>query len=179
MSESGKAETGAPRGDRRGRLNATASANPSRSAGPEVVRAGAADVPAVAPLFNAYREFYGQAPGLDACAAFLEARLERRDSIVLLALVGEQPAGFVQLYPSFSSVRLARTFILNDLFVAEQWRSRGVGSALMESARAFARSEAACLLTLSTGRDNRAAQTLYLRQGWVEDEEFLTYSLIP
>jgi hypothetical protein len=53
-----------------------------------VKRAGPADVDAVAPLFDAYRQFYGQRSDLAAARAFLEERLRREESVIFFAVDG-------------------------------------------------------------------------------------------
>lgn len=84
-----------------------------------------ADLEALAPLFDGYRQFYGQPSDISAAHAFLRARFEHGESFVFIALDGDTPVGFTQLYPSFSSVSLARIFVLNDLFVHECARRKG------------------------------------------------------
>ena len=128
----------------------------------EVRRATPEDVPAVAPLFDAYRVFYGQEPDPELAGRFLRERLERAESVVFLALDGEagRVTGFTQLYPLFSSVAARRKWLLNDLFVAPEARVRGVGGALLETARRFAAETGAKGLELATAPDNIAAQRL-------------------
>ena len=133
-------------------------------------RAGLPDLDAVAPLFDAYRSFYGQPADLDRARDFLRDRLERDESVVLLAEVDGRPAGFTQLYRMFSSVRTARTWILNDLFVAGHARRRGVARALLDAAARFAREDGAAGLSLATMRDNAPARALYRAAGWGEEE---------
>jgi GNAT superfamily N-acetyltransferase len=130
-------------------------------------RATCADVDMLAPLFDAYRVFYAQPRDPKAAAAFLDARLRGAESVVWLAEDGEGSAsGFVQLYPLFSSVRLARVWVLNDLFVAAHARRSGVARALLTGAEAFARDDGALRLELETAPDNAAAQALYRDAGW-------------
>lgn len=50
----------------------------------------------------------------------------------------EVAQGFTQLYPSYSSVSMQGTFILNDLFVHLNFRDKGIGEALMNHAKEFA-----------------------------------------
>ena len=132
-------------------------------------RATLADLPALAPLFDAYRRFYGQPGDVPRAEGFLRERLQHGDSVVLLAERAGAAAGFTQLYPMFSSVRTARLWILNDLFVAEHARRAGVARALLDAAAAFARGEGACGLMLETSRDNAPARALYRAAGWNED----------
>jgi ribosomal protein S18 acetylase RimI-like enzyme len=142
-----------------------------------VRRAAAADVDALAPLFDRYRQFYHQAPDLAGARAFLKERLEGGESIVFIAEKPREALGFTQLYPSFSSVSMARIFVLNDLFVAEQARRQGVGEKLLQAAVQHARDAGAARLTLSTAVDNQPAQALYERTGWRRDNRFYVYNL--
>jgi len=132
-------------------------------------RATLADLDAVAPLFDAYRGFYGQPSDLPRALAWLEERMRGDESVVLLAERDGDVAGFVQLYPMYSSVRTTRTWILNDLFVAEHARRSGAARALLDAATAFAREQGAASISLETTRDNAAARALYRSAGWDED----------
>jgi len=139
-------------------------------------QADLSDVDALAPLFDAYRQFYRRASDLHGAREFLRARLAHGESTVFIALEADVATGFAQLYPSFSSASLARIFILNDLFVDPGYRKRGTGSQLIAAAVEFARSQGASRLTLSTAVDNETAQALYRAAGWKRDEEFAVYN---
>jgi ribosomal protein S18 acetylase RimI-like enzyme len=143
----------------------------------EIVQATPADVGAVAPLFDAYRQFYNRPTNEEAARRFLFARLSKGESVLFVALRGQDAVGFVHLYPVFSSVNLARQWILNDLYVTPGVREQGVGLALAERARQFAESTQADGLTLETAADNQVAQRLYERLGWKRDEQFYRYFL--
>lgn len=142
-----------------------------------VVRADAFSLDRLVSLFDGYRQFYGQASDPEGARAFLAERLNRGESVVFLALDGETPLGFTQLYPSFTSVGMRRIWILNDLFVAPAGRRRGVGQALLARARQHGVETGAARLTLSTATDNGTAQALYEAQGWQRDDRFHTYNL--
>ena len=145
----------------------------------EVRRASSADLPAMAELFDGYRQFYGQAPDRGLAESFLRDRFANDDSVVFLASDSRsgESLGFVQLYSSFSSVAAQRIWILNDLFVAPTARSAGVGRALLEAAREHAVETGAKRITLSSAVTNRKAQQLYESHGYTKDDEFLTYHL--
>jgi ribosomal protein S18 acetylase RimI-like enzyme len=143
----------------------------------EIARASTEDVDAVAPLFDAYRVFYGQDPDVARARAFLSARLIAGESILFVARRGGEAAGFTQLYPTFSSVRTCRVFVLNDLFVAAWARGCGVADALLAEAEAHAAAAGAASLTLETAVSNAPARALYERRGWVQEEGFLHYTL--
>jgi ribosomal protein S18 acetylase RimI-like enzyme len=134
-----------------------------------ISRAGPADLDALALLFDAYRQFYGQPSDAAAARDWLRSRLRVGESMVLVARRGADMVGFVQLYPMFSSVRLARTWILNDLYVLPTNRRGGVARALMDAAADFARADGAAGISLETTRDNAAARALYRAAGWHED----------
>lgn len=76
----------------------------------------------IAPLFDAYRQFYGQTPDLEGARQFLFERLQGGESVIFAVMEGENALGFTQLYPSFSSVSMKPIWILNDLFVVEKAR---------------------------------------------------------
>jgi len=135
------------------------------------------DLEQLSTLFDRYRQFYGRASDVAAAREFLLARFTSKESTLLIAHEDERPVGFTQLYPSFSSVSLARIFILNDLFVSEQARRNGVASALMSAAVKFASTLGAVRLSLSTAITNDAAQALYHSAGWKRDDQFFVYHL--
>lgn len=143
----------------------------------EIVQATPADVGDVAPLFDAYRQFYGKAADLEAARRFLFARLSKGESVLFLARHDARAAGFVHLYPVFSSVNLTRQWILNDIFVLPEARKLGIGRALMSRAQQLAEETQASSLTLETAIDNETSQKLYEGLGWRRDEEFYRYSL--
>jgi GNAT superfamily N-acetyltransferase len=143
-----------------------------------IERAARKDIDDLVPLFDGYRQFYGQRSDPAAARAFLSERIERDESVIYLAYAGpREAAGFTQLYPSFSSVSLKPLWILNDLFVRSDVRRGGVGRALLERARQHALETGAKGLVLSTGVANKSAQTLYESCGWQRDDEFFQYHL--
>jgi GNAT superfamily N-acetyltransferase len=143
----------------------------------DVRLAGPGDIEVLVPLFDGYRQFYKFASNMVGARAFLKDRFDREDSTIFLASEGNRPVGFSQLYPSYSSGRMAPIFILNDLFVVPDARQHGAARALIEKARMFAKSKGAVRLTLSTAVDNVTAQGVYERTGWARDKDFYVYHL--
>ena len=146
-----------------------------------IIQVDVEEVELVAPLFDAYRQFYRSEPDIEGATDFLTERLGNNESVIFLALIGEgeqqTPVGFTQLYPLFSSTRMKSLWLLNDLFVAPEWRRFGVGRALLEHARLFAEESGAAGLMLETAVDNTPAQALYESLGWVRETKFYTYNL--
>ena len=136
------------------------------------------DLDALAPLFDAYRQFYGRTTDLAAARAFLFERFKHQQSVIFIAHDGADAAiGFTQLYPLFSSLTLARTFVLYDLFVAPSARRSGAARKLLRAAADYGRAVGAGALELSTATDNEAAQRLYESEDWVRDTAFYGYGL--
>lgn len=145
--------------------------------GIRVARASAIDCEVIEPLFTAYRAFYRLAPDPHRALLYLRERLERNESVVFLAWDGARAAGFTQMYPSFSSLGMRRSWILNDLFVAPECRGSGTARMLVEAAERFARAGGAGSICLQTGIDNPAAQHLYESAGYERDVTFYRYDL--
>ena len=138
-------------------------------------RANVDDLEAIAVLFDGYRRFYEQPGDLEGARRFLQARLDAEDSVILLAESDRQLLGFIQLYPSFSSVSMRRLWILNDLFVDPRHRRGGVGDALMTAAEKLARDDGSKGLVLATQKTNGTAKTLYEARDWKLDDAFDHY----
>jgi len=145
----------------------------------QIRQATSADLDRVAPLFDAYRQFYRLAPDLPLARAFIAERLSRGDSTIYLAEEQGAGLGFVQLYPVFSSTAVVpgRLWLLNDLYVIPAARGRRVGHGLMERARELGLATGARGIFLQTARDNTPAQRLYEALGYRRDEQFLVYEL--
>lgn len=135
-------------------------------------------------LFDQYRIFYGQPSDRQLAGDFIRQRLENNESIILVAVEqqngDEVPVGFTQLYPSYSSVRAVRNWILNDLYVAPEYRKKGIGEKLIRAAMQFAREQQAKFVQLETAMDNCTAQRLYESIGFVKqqpDPDFFVYRI--
>jgi ribosomal protein S18 acetylase RimI-like enzyme len=135
------------------------------------------DLDVIAPLFDAYRQFYDQAPDLALAWRFIQARLRNDESVILLACDGGgQVVGFCQLYPTFCSVEAQPIYSLYDLFVAPAARRSGAAKALLQAAERLAARTGKRRMDLTTARTNTAAQAAYESLGWVRDEVFFAYS---
>lgn len=134
------------------------------------------DLHELVPLFDGYRQFYKRPSDVAGAHAFLLDRFKHAESAIFLACEGSEPVGFTQLYPSFSSASMARIFILNDLFVREDARGKGVGRKLIGAAAEFAKAVGAVRLTLSTALTNTDARAVYESLGWQLDTQFCVYN---
>jgi ribosomal protein S18 acetylase RimI-like enzyme len=135
------------------------------------------DVDAVATLFDAYRQFYQQAPDLPLAKRFIGARLQNNESVIILAAdTSQRLLGFCQLYPTFCSVEAKPTYVLYDLFVTPSARRSGAGRILLLAAEQLAAQRGMARLDLTTAKTNAAAQAAYASLGWIRDDVFFAYS---
>ncbi|MCJ7468377.1 MAG: GNAT family N-acetyltransferase [Maribacter sp.] len=139
-----------------------------------IIRAQEKHLAAIVPLFDAYRVFYGQPSNLVLAKKFLVERFTKNESIIFSASYKDMTVGFLQLYPTFSSVTLQSSYILNDLYVAADHRKKGIGEALLNRAKKYCLEQGYKGLALETAIDNQA-QLLYERLGWVKDTHCFHY----
>jgi len=137
----------------------------------------AAEAALVVALFNQYRIFYGQFSDLGMAKAFIDARLENQESIIFVAMHNDKAIGFTQLYPKYSSARLTKNWILNDLFVDMYYRKQGIGAQLIKTAMDFAKKQGSTFMQLETAVDNFTAQSLYEAIGFKKQENDTAFFL--
>jgi GNAT superfamily N-acetyltransferase len=143
----------------------------------EIKKASISDLDQLVRLFEAYRNFYGMPPDNHSAREFLRERILKNESEIFIAIDSdEKQAGFVQLYPVFSSTRMKRLWLLNDLFVDESYRGKGVSKLLLERAKQLCRETNACAMLLETAKSNVTGNALYPRSGFVLDEEHNYYT---
>ncbi|MFF5995708.1 GNAT family N-acetyltransferase [Lysinibacillus sp. KU-BSD001] len=126
-------------------------------------------------LLDEYRQFYEQPSDVAAAKYFLQQRLVNKDSIVFIAIIEHVTVGFVQLYPTFSTVGLKRAYILNDLYVSPIARQKGVAQALIERCFTFCEAQNARYITLETSLSNVHAQKIYEKVGMHIEDSVLHY----
>ena len=143
----------------------------------EVFQARSEHLEEVSKLFDQYRVFYNSSSDLETARKFIQERFQKGDSVIFVGSENGHIVGFTQLYPSFSSVSMKRIWILNDLFVDQACRKKGIAKLLLSAAEDFARETEAIRIILATQISNIAAQSLYKSLGYSKDEEFYHYSL--
>jgi ribosomal protein S18 acetylase RimI-like enzyme len=126
-------------------------------------------------LFDSYRVFYEQESDIQGAKLFIKERLLNEDSVVFIAYDEFRAVGFVQLYPTYSSVSMKRSWILNDLYVNASARKKGFGGKLIQKAIEFAEETGAKGLSLETGQENVTAQRLYEKIGFKKESNYFYY----
>ncbi|SIT27385.1 GNAT family N-acetyltransferase [Chryseobacterium gambrini] len=129
-------------------------------------KAQLADVQQLSELFDQYRIFYHKDSDIPAAEKFLTERIENNDSEIFVAENEGKLVGFVQLYPLFSSTRMKRYWLLNDLYVNENYRGKGFSKQLIEASKELAKSTDAAGILLETGKSNDIGNKLYPRCGF-------------
>jgi ribosomal protein S18 acetylase RimI-like enzyme len=125
-----------------------------------------ADLAQLTALFDQYRVFYGKPSDEVSAKEFLKQRLTQADSVIFVAESDAALKGFTQLYPLFSSVRMKKLWLLNDLYVNEKYRGQGVSVALIDAAKNLCRESGACGMFLETAKSNVIGNKLYPRTGF-------------
>ncbi|MFB9051769.1 GNAT family N-acetyltransferase [Formosa undariae] len=125
------------------------------------------DLKSVAELFDSYRVFYEKESDLESAEKFIFERLKNNDSEIFIAENESlELVGFVQLYPLFSSTRMEKLWLLNDLFVNADFRGKGVSVNLIDTAKNLVRETHACGLFLETSKTNIIGNNLYPKTGF-------------
>ena len=141
-----------------------------------VRNAGIQDIEKLAELFDAYRVFYEKDPDLNEAKKFLSERITNKESWIIVATEKDALIGFVQLYPIFSSTRMKKLWLLNDLFVDENHRGKGISKILIEKCKDLCKNTEACGLMLETAKTNTTGNSLYIKTGFSLDENHNYYS---
>lgn len=143
----------------------------------EITKATLSNLEELNELFDGYRVFYERESDLDGAKAFLEERIEQNESVIFISRNNDGVAtGFVQLYPVFSSTRMKRFWLLNDLYVDSNFRGQGFSKALIERSKELCRETDACGMMLETAKDNHVGNQLYPATGWDLDEDHNYYT---
>ncbi|QSX35824.1 GNAT family N-acetyltransferase [Shewanella sedimentimangrovi] len=143
-----------------------------------IQQAGSEHLDQLAPLFDEYRQFYGQQADPERARGFIAARMAESSSLLFIATDQQGLGlGFAQIYPSFSSIAARPIFILNDLYVTQYARCVGVGKALLAQVKACARERGIAVIKLETATNNTRAQALYQAEGFVREQGFFSYHL--
>jgi GNAT superfamily N-acetyltransferase len=124
------------------------------------------DLPQLAELFNLYRVFYRKPSDIASAKNFVSERMNNNESVIYVAEEGTQLLGFTQLYPLFSSTRMKRSWLLNDLYVLEAHRGKGISKQLIERAKQLSRDTNAAGLALETEKINVVGNKLYPSVGF-------------
>ncbi|MDI9865991.1 GNAT family N-acetyltransferase [Flectobacillus sp. DC10W] len=144
----------------------------------QITKANESHLELLIPAFETNRIHFGQTNDNLKTRRFLSERLTQNSSTIFIALADSGVlAGFTQLYPIFSTLKLESVWLLNDMFVMPDFRKGGVASLLVDAAWNHTKHTGAAWLTLKTGIENTKAQALYEKLGFRKDDEHFYYFL--
>jgi len=139
-------------------------------------RAQTEDIQELAILFDKYRVFYSKESNIEVANSFLKERLKKQESVIFVHEDNSgEITGFVQLYPLFSSTQMQRLWLLNDLYVAPEFRGQGISIKLIDRSKILCKETNACGLMLETEKSNKIGNKLYPRTGFQRDDEHHFY----
>jgi ribosomal protein S18 acetylase RimI-like enzyme len=103
------------------------------------------------------------------------ARLFADDSLGLacLILLDGEVAGYVVIAFGFSIEFRGRDAFVDELFVKDEFRGRGLGSAAVRFAEGVCRGRGVRALHLEVERENTRAQSVYRRAGFADHDRYL------
>jgi len=145
----------------------------------QIREAKLSDLENLSDLFNSYRMFYGKKSDLKVANEFLRSRIENKDSKIFVCDLNNELSGFVQLYPIFSSTRVSKYWLLNDLFVDIKKRGKGYSKLLIDRSKELVIESKACGMMLETEKSNDIGNMLYPSTGFKKNELCNFYEWVP
>lgn len=131
----------------------------------EIRRLAPRDEPGWRPLWDGYLRFYGEGLPDVVTRATFERLCAQTDGMTGLVAVrpGEALVGLTHVVFHASTWTTGGYCYLEDLFVAEEWRGRGVARALIEAVYSEADERGAARVYWHTEEFNASARRLYER----------------
>jgi GNAT superfamily N-acetyltransferase len=132
-----------------------------------IQKAKESDVEELSNIFTLYRIYYKKNPDIETAKSFLLERIQKKESVIFIATIENKIVGFTQLYPWFSSLSIKRSWLLNDLYILEEYRGKGISKQLIDSAKQLAKETNAAWIMLETEKANTVGNKLYPSSGFV------------
>jgi diamine N-acetyltransferase len=93
--------------------------------------------------------------------------------LACLMLLGVEVAGYVVIAFGFSIEFRGRDAFIDELFVKDEYRGRGLATAALRFAEGLCRSRGVRALHLEVERENTRAQSVYRRAGFADHDRYL------
>jgi RimJ/RimL family protein N-acetyltransferase len=132
-----------------------------------------ADLPELLPLMRGYCDFYHSTPSDEALLTMSRALIEdpEREGVQFLARDdADQAIGFATLFWTWQTNCGGRIGVMNDLFVAPEWRGQRAADELIAACRDRCARRGALRLEWVTAPDNLRAQAVYDRVGATREQ---------
>jgi GNAT superfamily N-acetyltransferase len=143
-----------------------------------ITRVGIGDLDELAPLMRGYCDFYEVAPSDEALRALSLTLIEHPDTsgVQLIAREDGVAVGFATIFWSYSTLSAGPIGVMNDLYVADEARGKGLGAELIRACEAECAAHGVEVLEWETAPSNKRAQSVYDRFG-AHRAEWLSYTL--
>lgn len=144
------------------------------------------DIPAIAELYREqFREMSKMIPDFikegDQSIEFLEKTISNEDSDILVYENDSSVVGFILLQakqrPAFQFIVSGKHCYIMDLIVTENKRGKGFGTALMNSAKNWAKEQNCSIISLDVLSNNTKAIVLYEKLGYMPKSQEMYYKL--
>lgn len=100
----------------------------------------------------------------------LASLMANPEATLLVAVNGNGIVGMCTLQPLISTAEGGTVGIVEDLVVADAWRSKGIGSMLIHAIEKTAQNRNMSRLQLLTDQSNEAAKRFYKKQKWEQTQ---------
>ena len=144
------------------------------------------DIPAISELYREqFREMSKMIPDFikegDQSIDFLEKTISNEDSNILVYENDGNVVGFLLLQakqrPDFQFIVSGKHCYIMDLIVTENKRDKGFGTALMNSAKNWAKEQNCSIISLDVLSNNTKAIVLYEKLGYMPKSQEMYYKL--
>ena len=140
-------------------------------------RAEPGDAGKIMELLRELAEFEGVADNFLITEKTLNHWLETRSLEAVLALCADEPAGLATFYTTCSTFRGKVGLYIEDLYVRDKFRRRGIGSNLMDMILMIASERDACRVAWQCLDWNTVGLDFYMGRGAKLVEEWLTLEM--
>jgi len=130
-------------------------------------------ITALTKLLNNYMsDPMGDAPILDnkQQQKLVEGLENHTSAFVLFILYEGKYAGFTTCFVNFSTFKVKSYLYVHDVFILNDFRSKGLGKHLMQKLIMISKERDYCKITLEVREDNKTAKKLYQSLGFGECE---------
>src|ERR1700722_16175871 len=131
-----------------------------------IQKAKESDAEELSNIFTLYRIYYKKKPDIERAKNFLLERIQKKESVIFIATIENKIVGFTQLYPLFSSLNMKRSWLLNDLYIFEEYRGKGISKQLIDFAKQLVKETNAAGIMLETEKANSVGNKLYPSSGF-------------
>ena len=136
------------------------------------------DTPIILSLIKALAQYEHLSDRVSATVEELEKALfERQEALVILAEYDQHVVGFALYFYNFSTFLGKKGLYLEDLFVLEEHRNKGIGEALFQQCLHIAKTEGCGRMEWSVLNWNEPSIEFYIKQGAKPMDDWTVYRL--